>query len=194
VRVDPWTAKLVESALQGREEHPDPDPDADRRAAVAMVLRFDPEPEVALMRRVTRADDRWSGQISLPGGGHESEDSDMIATAIRETREEIGLDLQGGARLLGALDPMQARARGEFLSMWVWPYVFELEREATFEIGPEADEAFWFPLQTAASGELDQPFSYEKDGARRELPSWHFEERIVWGMTHIMLTALIETL
>ena len=190
--MNPWTPEHIEGALLEQTEGPPPE--ADRRAAVAMILRFDPRPEVALMRRVTRADDPWSGQISLPGGGHESDDADMRATAVRETHEEIGLDLARCARPIGALPPMQARARGEFLSMWVWQYVFELERDTPFTTGPEADEAFWFPLQTAASGELDEVFAYEKDGKRRELPSWRFEDRVVWGMTHIMLSGLIREL
>src|SRR5262249_36046360 len=97
-------------------------PDA-RRAAVALILRG-AEPEVLLMRRSEREGDRWSGQIGLPGGHADALDEDLLATARREAREEVGLDLAQSARLLGSLAPVQAKARGYLLPMWITPFVF----------------------------------------------------------------------
>ncbi|MBA3258253.1 MAG: NUDIX domain-containing protein, partial [Gemmatimonadales bacterium] len=61
-------------------------------AAVALVLVPDPD-SVLLIRRAERTGDPWSGHMALPGGRRDSEDSDLIATAIRETAEEVGLQL-----------------------------------------------------------------------------------------------------
>ena len=56
-----------------------------RRAAVAAVLRFDRDAaELLLMRRAERDGDRWSGQVSMPGGREEAADADLVATAVRE--------------------------------------------------------------------------------------------------------------
>src|SRR3954462_3287692 len=80
-----------------------PPDDGRRRAAVAAVLHDEPAgPRVLLMKRTEREGDPWSGHISLPGGGHHPTDGDLLATAIRETQEELGIDL-AGARLLGNL-------------------------------------------------------------------------------------------
>ena len=51
------------------------------------------EPEILFIKRASRNGDRWTGHIALPGGGRESADEDDCATSIRETKEEIGLDL-----------------------------------------------------------------------------------------------------
>ena len=73
-------------------------------AAVALMLApAGPDLEALFIRRAVRADDPWSGQVGLPGGRAEPRDADLLATAVRETREEVAVDL-GGAERLGILD------------------------------------------------------------------------------------------
>ena len=146
------------------------------------------------MRRVEHDDDPWSGQISLPGGGREQEDPDLLATAVRETCEEVGIDLARHGRVLGRLTPIQARAKGRLLAMDVSPFVFELTAEVEPVVGEEAREAFWFPLDAALRGELDHAFAYDNDGVTHELPSWRFEGHVVWGMTHRIVSTLLAVL
>ncbi|KAL8810755.1 MAG: hypothetical protein Q9200_002326 [Gallowayella weberi] len=52
------------------------------------------DPEVLFIKRAARKGDRWNSHIAFPGGGRDPEDKDDIATSIRETREEIGMDLE----------------------------------------------------------------------------------------------------
>lgn len=52
--------------------------------------------EVLFIKRAARVGDRWTGHIALPGGKREPADPDDRATSSRETREEIGLDLEAG--------------------------------------------------------------------------------------------------
>ena len=49
--------------------------------------------EVLFIKRAARVGDRWTSHIAMPGGKREPADSDDRATSSRETREEIGLDL-----------------------------------------------------------------------------------------------------
>ncbi len=163
-----------------------------RRAAVAALLRFDRgAPEVLLMQRVQREGDRWSGHVSFPGGREEEHDPDLLATAVRETREEVGLDLSAGARVLGRLDAIRAVARGKVLPMSITPFVFVQEREQALALGPEAQAAFWFPLDRAASGELSGDYVHRVGPARLRLPCWRWEGYTVWGLTHRMLEGLL---
>ena len=166
-----------------------------RRAAVAAVLRFDRErPEILLMQRAERETDRWSGHVSMPGGNASDGDADLLATAVRETREEVGLDLARAARLLGRLDAVQAVARGKILPMTITPFVFALEDTAAgsaLALGPEAQAAFWLPLDDAARGALDGVFEYHLGPVPMSLPCWRFDGRVVWGLTYKMVAALL---
>jgi 8-oxo-dGTP pyrophosphatase MutT (NUDIX family) len=162
-----------------------------RSAAVALLLRLErDEAEVLLMRRSERADDRWSGQIGLPGGHAEPGDFDLYATALRETREEVGVDLSR-ARLLGSLAPVQAKARGELLSLWITPFVFAAVEPLEPVPGPEALEVFWFPLGRARAGKLAAEHRYRRGAEEHVLPAWRFGERVVWGLTFEILSGFL---
>lgn len=51
------------------------------------------DPEVLFIKRAARANDRWTSHVALPGGKRDPHDEDDRATAVRETLEEVGLDL-----------------------------------------------------------------------------------------------------
>lgn len=161
-----------------------------RCAAVACVLDDDQNgPRVLLMKRVERAGDPWSGHISLPGGGYHVEDGDdLLATAIRETREELGVEL-AGARLLGnlaALHPMTSGPAG----IEVTPFVFHTAQAVEPVCGPEALAAFWLPLDLAASGAIDAQFEYAPTSMT--FPAWTYEGHVIWGLTWRILGDLIK--
>ena len=76
-----------------------------REAAVLVPLvHAAGEWQLLFMRRASSERDRHSGQVAFPGGAREAGDRDSIATALREAREEIGLD-PGRVTLLGELAP-----------------------------------------------------------------------------------------
>jgi 8-oxo-dGTP pyrophosphatase MutT (NUDIX family) len=170
---------------------------SDRRAAVAAVLRVrDGGPEVLLIERAVREGDRWSGQVALPGGREDERDVDLRATAVRETREEVGLDL-GGARLLGRLPWVRAVARGKMLPMTISPFVFGLDGgadEPALVLSDEVAAAFWFPLAPAADGRLDDRYEWRLGPLPMKFPCWRWQGRVVWGLTYQMLRSLITAL
>jgi len=182
---------FLEARLRSLVLREDPCPAGERTAAVALILRFDRgEPEVVLMRRVEREGDRWSGQISLPGG-HSAEAEPLLDTAVRETHEEVGIDLTRSGRLLGRLPRIQAKARGRVIPMGITPFVFAREEDVEPRTSVEAEEVFWFPLGRAAAGELASVHHLRRGDQEWTLPSWRFEERVIWGLTHEMLSSLI---
>ena len=171
------------------------DPPEGAQAAVAALVRGGGEgPELLLMLRAERPGDRWSGQVALPGGRAEPEDADLVATAVRETREEVGVELERAADLLCRLERLQAMARGRPVPLCITPYVFGQRAEPTVELGPEAADAFWLPLGPAARGELDGTHRYEDERGRFELPAWHHEGHVVWGMTYRIVGRLMRLL
>ncbi len=170
----------------------DPRPGAEerRRAAVSVLLHDEPGgPRVLLMKRAERPGDPWSGHISLPGGRHETFDADLHATAIRETREELGIEL-AGARYLGQLPALHPHTSGP-KGIEVTPFVFLTEVAVTPTCGPEALAAFWLPLETAAAGALDGTYTYP--GSAMTFPSWNYDGHVIWGLTWRILGDVLAT-
>lgn len=166
---------------------------APRRAAVALVLRnLGEAPEILLIKRMQRERDRWSGHVSFPGGMAETRDVDLLATAVRETHEEVAIDLLACARLLGPMDDQVAMARGGPLPMAITPWVFELQQPVEPQLSAEAEDVFWLPVAEALSGRIDKDFPYRFGGLKKNLPSWRWQGYTVWGLTHRMTTTLIE--
>ncbi|HEX4417844.1 MAG TPA: CoA pyrophosphatase [Kofleriaceae bacterium] len=163
-----------------------------RSAAVAVVLHDPAAPRVLLMKRAERASDPWSGHISLPGGGFQPSDGDLRVTAIRETREELGVELTG-ARLLGNLETLRPRSSGPRgpgeKSIEVTPFVFVTDVALEPVCGPEALAAFWLPIELAASGALDS--SYQIPSTELRFPSWSYEGHVIWGLTRRILDDLL---
>ncbi len=168
---------------------------APRRAAVAVLLRYrDGVPDVLLMRRAEHESDRWSGHVSFPGGREEDADPSLVATALRETQEEVGIDLAVTARHVGQLDAVRAIARGKLLPMSITPFVFVEQTPSETTLNHEVAETFWLPLDRASTGILDAPYPYRKGPLTIDLPSWKYEGRVVWGLTFDMLSNLLDIL
>jgi 8-oxo-dGTP pyrophosphatase MutT (NUDIX family) len=133
--------------------------------------------------------------MAFPGGREDPGDESLLATAIRETYEELALDLRSAARLLGQLPPLPAVARGRPVGMTIVPFVFEATTDASFTCGHEVAEALWVPLDPLLQGLRRTTFTAEREGGVQvELPAHDVDGRIVWGITYRMLDSLFELL
>lgn len=160
------------------------------QAAVLVPLVQREELMVLLTRRTDHLRDH-AGQVSFPGGRVEPEDVDVVATALRETQEEIGLDARH-VQVLGQL-PTYTTGSG-FVVTPVVSLVqpgFELALDA-FEVA----EAFEVPLAYLMTPAHHRWHALERDGARREFLSMPWEglasdgtprRFFIWGATAAML-------
>jgi 8-oxo-dGTP pyrophosphatase MutT (NUDIX family) len=101
-------ATLTPVILDARAKRPAAplDPSAVRHAAVLALLVPGPDggSRVILTERADRGG-HHSGEVSLPGGRAEPDDDGPIGTALRESREEVGLDeVAAGVRVVGLLE------------------------------------------------------------------------------------------
>ena len=160
-------------------------------AAVAVVLHEGDEGlEVLFIHRAVRAGDTWSGQIAFPGGRHEPDDADLLATAIRETREEVGVSLSAAERL-AVLDDLYPRTP-VLPPVVVRPFVFALTARPTIVVGPEVQDAFWVSFRALlAPGVLGEIVVDHPGIPRRVLPAYTLGNRTIWGMSERILTPLI---
>jgi len=192
----PPTIDRLEQALAGRAPV---EVEASRRAAVCAVLRRDGPEQTAvlLIERTKRDDDPWSGQMAFPGGRVEETDPSPFDAALREAREEVGLDLARQAHHLGCLDDTRAMAKGQRLDLVIRPFVFELEdRDAALTLQiDEVASTIWAPLEEMASGRVDGSFPWSMPGVgSANLPCYHVEGKVVWGLTWRMLRTLFDVL
>ncbi|MCK5798107.1 MAG: CoA pyrophosphatase [Deltaproteobacteria bacterium] len=173
-------------------------PDAgQRRAAVAVLLRPWGAEDVAFLfiKRAEDPRDPWSGHMAFPGGRVDPRDADPLATARRETREEVGLDLEASAILLGRLDELQASAKGRRLPLIITPFVFAWEGENDALGGGDPELIFNDEVEAIhwiRGRELRDPAAvgttpYVFGGKRYDLPCLHVQGRTIWGLTYQML-------
>lgn len=197
----PWLLTLdqVRRALRGHEARTVEIADA-RPAAVALVLLDGPPGppgtprgtglEILLIRRAERADDPWSGQIAFPGGRYEPGDHDLLATAIRETREETGVDLTSAERL-GPLDDLYPRTP-TLPPVVVRPFVFALGRRPALVPSDEVQRAFWLPLSRLGEAGVRRAITLTLRGVERTFPAYLIDDELIWGMTERILTPFLE--
>ena len=158
------------------------------------MLRRDDEPEVLFIRRAEHPEDPWSGHMAFPGGRLDPGDPDVLYTARRETREELGLDLARDAELLGRLDDVPAIARGRPTGLVISPFVFVLRGTPALVPNHEVAEALWAPLGPLMRGELDTTRDYRHEQRVIPFPAYDVEGRVVWGLTYQMLQILFGVL
>jgi 8-oxo-dGTP pyrophosphatase MutT (NUDIX family) len=132
--------------------------------------------------------------MAFPGGREDPRDESLFATAVRETLEEVALDLTRSAELLGRLDDLPAIARGRRTGLTIAPFVFELAGDVELHPNLEVSEALWAPLEPMLRGELRTTMPYEFEGQRLELPAHDVQGRVVWGLTYRMLESLFTLL
>lgn len=130
---------------------------------------------------------RHPGEISFPGGMRDPGES-LLEAALREAREEIGLDAQA-VEVLGTLPP----TRVPVSDVVVLPFVAAVAGPPTLALA-EAEIAEVFTAKVAAlalAGHRCVPAG-SADGRRR----WSFSvgDHVIWGATGAMLQALLERL
>ena len=128
---------------------------------------------------------RHAGQISFPGGQAEPQDAGLVATALRETMEEIGLD-GASVEVLGGLPPVSVPV-SDFA---IYPFVGMTERPAGWTLADdEVESVIELPLTPLAR-------SYARRTVTRgeqliETDTFSAGEAVIWGATARILTDLL---
>jgi 8-oxo-dGTP pyrophosphatase MutT (NUDIX family) len=130
--------------------------------------------------------------MALPGGRRAAEDPDLLATAIRETFEEVGIRL-GPEHLAGTLDDVVPRTP-VLPPIAVRPYVFVLSARPRTTLNPEVDSAGWVAIDHFLRADTRHPVRLEIAGESRQVQAYELENGIVWGMTERIVTSLISLL
>jgi 8-oxo-dGTP pyrophosphatase MutT (NUDIX family) len=157
------------------------------RASVSILVRPHSDTlKILLIQRPKSDRDPWSGHMALPGGRRDG-DEDPLTTAIREVREEVGVDLEADGMMIGRLDDVRPRSDGPQIA--VAPFVFAVPRDVRVVPHPgEVATAIWVPLH-----HLTDPRSAAEhlhllpDGGTVRFPAFFYEGYVIWGLTYRML-------
>jgi 8-oxo-dGTP pyrophosphatase MutT (NUDIX family) len=158
------------------------------RASAVLAAVFDDggTAHVVLTRRAQHLRSH-RGEIAFPGGGEEPGDADLWATALRESREEVGLAAEAVERL-GELDHLQTITSRSFIV----PFVGALAEAP--DLRPDPAEVARVLLVPLAELLDDGVFREERWGVPPlDRPVWFFEieGETIWGATAAMLRNLL---
>ena len=157
-------------------------------AAVALIVAPSPD-ALLLIQRAERPGDPWSGHMALPGGRRDSQDDDLLATALRETGEEVGISL-GRETLLGALADVVPRTP-TLPPIAVRPFLLAVPIRPTLVLNPEVAAATWVSLEELLQPEAHQRVYVDIQGLSQEVWAYVLSAGVVWGMTERILTTLV---
>ena len=157
-------------------------------AAVLLLLYLKDGEYHVLFNRRSQAVGNHKGEVSFPGGTKDQQDPDLLATALRETWEEMGIHPED-VTILGELDEVATRthfAIHTFVGTLAYPYPFrvsEAEVEEVIEIPLAALRDVRNRREEARlldSGQLARRYSYA------------YNQHLIYGATATILTQLLE--
>lgn len=161
--------------------------DEERQAAVlAPVVPVDEGPHLLFIKRADHLGEH-AGQMSFPGGGREPSDADLLATAFRECREEVGMETDE-VEVVGRLDDIRT-----ITCYSVRPFVARVPDQEWVPDGREVAEVV--PLPVADLADLANYESERRDHPHHGDVRVHFfrvDGYTVWGATGRILVQFLE--
>ncbi|AZN35027.1 CoA pyrophosphatase [Iodobacter ciconiae] len=186
----PWlqskldTARYVTAGDLGGEMVAD-----SRKAAVLIPLVLHSSGSTVLFTERAAHLSTHAGQVSFPGGAYEVQDLDLVATALRETHEEVGIS-PARIKVMGCLAEYFTFSRFR-----VTPVVGVLQ--PGFELVPDSNEVadvFELPLDVVLDSRRFERKMVERNGQRGFTYFLEYDGRVVWGATAGMLLMLAKSL
>lgn len=128
-----------------------------------------------------------SGQVALPGGGREPGDADLIATALREAQEEVGVQ-PDEVQVLGKLSPLYVRPSNHM----VLPVVGCCDHRPAFEIDPrEVALLIEAPLIEFLEPANKHVEVWQLRDRVADVPYFGVQQQVIWGATAMILGELL---
>ena len=167
--------------------------EAAREAAVLMpFLRIEDAWHILYIRRAHFEGDRHSGQVAFAGGKREDADDSLLATALRETEEEVGIsasdiDVLGHINHHHTISEFQVRP---YVGVIPWPYELTLD-------DVEVARAFTIPLSWLGQASNYRTEERQHPDSRRPWPVVYYDlydGEMLWGATARMTLSLIDVL
>jgi len=167
---------------------------ADAREAAVLVpfLRIEDAWHILYIRRANFPGDRHSGQVAFAGGKRDNVDDDLLATALREAREEVGI-VADDVEVLGYINHHHTISEFQvrpYVGVMPWPYQLKLD-------DVEVARAFTMPLNWLAQASNYRTEERQHPDSKRPWPVVYYDlydGEMLWGATARMTLSLIDVL
>ena len=157
---------------------------ADYRLASVLVVIYGEKP-IVIMTEKPKHMKFHAGEISFPGGKLDPEDSDLLETALRETREEIGLKITK-EQVIGQLEPVVTLNSG----FMILPFVAVLDSIPVLSPNAEVEEIFHISLDSFLKTMARDPDP--SHNLIQEMYTFEYQNKIVWGASARILKQIHE--
>ena len=170
---------MLDSIKQKLEQINLTDPTKYKKAGVLILLIKDKDDEEYKILFTKRSEQlkTHSGEVSFPGGKWEEGDSNLYQTALRESNEEINLDIENVTKL-GPLNFLLSRHKIE-----VNPFVGYLNQLQDFKGNFEIDEIFTVPISFLMNEKNIEYKEFNRKDLKVYIPSWVYNGNRIWGLT-----------
>ena len=159
-----------------------------QQAAVMVLITDEVSPQVIFTLRSKHLN-QHAGEVCFPGGKWELQDSSLLATALRETHEEIGLS----PNMIDVLGVLPARSTRS--GAMVQPFVGKIPADCRFTLNHhELEELFSVPLADFRQGLQVRTDIFEHNGQRMRIPAYIYKGFEIWGFTAGVTAELLSLL
>lgn len=178
-----YTTEELERILKGRNIKKITRDGISTPAAVMLILKQENDGySILFIKRPESSEDVFSGHMAFPGGNMKEEDGNKLRTAVRETFEETGIDLNEDGRIIGELDdfyPVNPRANHYVVT----PFVALLTEYTGINPNEEVAEAVWIPLLHLKDEKALEIRTVEKNKLNVKDYFFRYKDYVIWGMT-----------
>jgi 8-oxo-dGTP pyrophosphatase MutT (NUDIX family) len=157
-----------------------------RPAAVLIPIVVEPEGHSLLLTRRAETLRRQPGDISFPGGAVDPSDETPLAAALRESREEVGLDPEA-VTVLGQMDE-----RGTITGFRITPFVGVVFGPYDFAPNHEVGELLKVPIEVLSDPAALSIETRRFRGLARDVYHYRYHEHDIWGITGQLVRDFLE--
>jgi 8-oxo-dGTP pyrophosphatase MutT (NUDIX family) len=170
--------RRVRGALEGRHRQV-AEPDDRLPAAVLLLIVYHGDEPHLVFTKKTDTVPHHKGQFAFPGGLVATRDASRVETALREAREEVGLD-PAGVEVLGLLDDVPTATSGFVITpvIGLCPVAPTLRAD-----GREIERILEIPLRRLLDPAAYRVEEWERDGRRRPVVFVRHGDDVIWGAT-----------
>ncbi len=168
------------------EINPDVPGDQGARLASVLIVIFGSEPKILMTKKSSNLKIH-AGEVAFPGGKPDDGDPDLLHTALRESREEVSLEISR-SQVIGQLDPVRTLNS----NFTIVPFVSVLDSLPALRHNPEVEQVLQIPARPFLQTMQSDPDP--EHNRIREMYTFTFQDHLVWGASARMLKQIADRL